>query len=121
MGEIEMQRRLITCLFAVLGVLQGNSVFAAIGPTQSPLRVAAMYSANSGSIYVAFQSGAMPGCYGNAGGYLFANNLRFKEIHAQLLTMVASGGIRAAVVFTQNTPSNNWDDCTIDGIYLLPE
>lgn len=80
-----------------------------------------MYTVSTSAIYVSFQSNAMPGCYGNAGGYLYSSNLLFKELHAQLLTMVANGGIRAAVVFTQNTPTGNWDDCTINGIYLLPE
>ena len=93
-----MQRQLIACLLAAIGLLHGNTVFAATGPTQSPLRVASMYTVSTSAIYVSFQSNAMPGCYGNAGGYLYSSNLLFKELHAQLLTMVANGGIRAAVV-----------------------
>jgi len=116
-----MLRRLTGCFLAVLGVLHGNCVFAATGPTESPLRVASIYTTNSAAIYVQFQSGAMPGCYASAGGYLYASNSLFKELYAQLLTMVASGGIQAAVIYTQNTPTNNWGDCTIDGIYLLPQ
>jgi hypothetical protein len=29
--------------------------------------------------------------------------------------------MQAQVIYTQNTPTNNWNDCTIDGIYLLPQ
>jgi hypothetical protein len=116
-----MLRRLITCLLAAIGVFHSSTVFAATGPTESPLRVTSMYTPNWSSIYVQFQSGAMPGCYANAGGYLFVSNSLFKELYAQLLTMVATGGIQAAVLYTQNTPSGNWGDCTIDGIYLLPQ
>jgi hypothetical protein len=89
---------------------------------QSPLRITAMYTKHpSDVIYVAFQAGAMPGCYANSGGYLFTSNTLFKEIYAQLLMLTAAGGVQAAVVYTQNTPTGNWGDCTIDGIYLLPQ
>jgi hypothetical protein len=122
LGELQMLRRLITCLLSAIGVLHGATAFAATGPTESPLRVAAMYATSASSaIYVQFQSGAMPGCYANAGGYLYLNHPIFKELYAQLLTMVASGGIQAAVIYTQNTPTNNWGDCTIDGLYLFPQ
>ncbi|MEO8018733.1 MAG: hypothetical protein ABI769_13035 [Pseudomonadota bacterium] len=95
---------------------------AATGPTQSPLKITAMYTKDgNGTIYVAFQSGAMPGCYANAGGYLFLTNTFYKEIYAQLLTMAASGGLQASVIYTQNTPTGNWSDCTIDGLFLVPQ
>jgi hypothetical protein len=60
----------------------------------------------------------MPGCYGNSGGYLYTSNTFFKELYAQLLTMIATGGIPAMVVYTQNAPTGNWTDCTIDGLYI---
>jgi len=100
----------------------GECANAATGPWESPLRIASMYTTDtSGAVYVQFQSGAMPGCYANSGGYLYPSNALFKEIYAQLLTMVATGGIQAAVIYTQNTPTNNWGDCTINGIYLSPQ
>jgi hypothetical protein len=95
---------------------------AANGPTQSPLRISAMYTkGGNGAIYVAFQQGAMPGCYADSGGYLFPSNSLYKEIYAQLLMIAANGGIQAQVLYTQNTPTGNWSDCTIDGIFLLPQ
>jgi|KBSMisStandDraft_5_1062788.scaffolds.fasta_scaffold142387_3 hypothetical protein len=116
-----MIRRKIAYVFlAFVGL--GESAIAASGPWESPLRIASMYTSDtSGAIYVQFQPGAMPGCYQNAGGYLLTSNALFKEIYAQLLTMVATGGIQAAVIYTQNTPTNNWGDCTINGIYLSPQ
>ena len=118
-----MQRRiLLHGLIVVLGLCAGNGALAATGPTQTPLKVIAMYTSNpSSTIYVAFQPGAMPGCYGNSGGYLFVNNTLYKELYAQLLMMIANGGIRAAVVYTQNPVTNNWSDCTIEGISLQPQ
>lgn len=117
-----MPRHLPTILLAVTSALLGNTVHGATGPAQSPLKVMYMYTnGGSGAIYVSFQSGAMPGCYGNAGGYLFTSNTFYKEIYAQLLTMTANGGLNAAVIYTQNTPTNNWDDCTITGLYLYPQ
>jgi hypothetical protein len=110
-------------LAAALGLCLANSAFALTnGPIMTPLKVSQMYARDaSGTIYVSFQSGAMPGCYNNSGGYLYTSNTLFRELYAQLLTMVASGGIRASIIYTQNTPTNNWSDCTIEGIQLLPE
>jgi len=62
----------------------------------------------------------MPGCYGDSGGYLYTSNSAFKELYAQLLTILATGGIRANVVYTLNSSTGNWGDCTIDGLYLQP-
>jgi hypothetical protein len=114
-------RRLAKWMLAA-GVGFCGSAMAVQGPMQTPLKVTGMYTNNSGgTIYVSFQNGAMPGCYNNSGGYLHSTNTMYKEIYAQLLTITASGGIRAAVLYTQNTPTNNWSDCTIEGIYLIPE
>ena len=105
----------------VTGALASQLAFAAIGPQQAPLRVTQMYLVHgNGTLYVSFQTGAMPGCYGNAGGYLYTSNTAFKDLHAQLLTMLAMGGIRASVVYTVNASTGNWGDCTIDGLYLQP-
>jgi hypothetical protein len=119
-----MKRKIAAGVFAAaLALCLGSPAFALTnGPMMTPLKVSQMYTRDaSGAIYVAFQTGAMPGCDGNNGGYLMTGNSLFKEIYAQLLTMTASGGIRASVIYTQNTPTNNWGDCTIEGIQLLPE
>src|SRR5262245_40472878 len=118
-----MQRRAPTYLSTMaLGLFLSSSAFAVIGPQMSPLKVSQIYTKHAnGTIFVAFQSGAMPGCYGNAGGYVFTNNSFFKEIHAQLLLISAMGGVRASVVYTVNASAQEWSDCTIDGIYLQPE
>jgi hypothetical protein len=63
----------------------------------------------------------MPCCFSNQGGYLYTTNSFYKELYAQLMLMVANGGIRASVIYTVNASSNEWSDCTIDGIYLLPQ
>jgi hypothetical protein len=117
-----MQLRVsVYILFGVLGLGFSHEIAAATGPMQTPLKVTVMYLNNAQSVYVAFNTGAMPGCYSNSGGYLQSSNVRFKEIYAQLLVLAANGGMRAAVIYTQNTPTNNWGDCFIEGIYLLPE
>src|SRR5688500_15444144 len=102
-----MKRRLLAHMLASIAVWFGNTVYAATGPTQTPLKVTVMYTQGGSAIYVAFQSGAMPGCYANAGGYLYSSNPFFKEIYAQLLMMTANGGIQASVIYTQNSPTNN--------------
>jgi len=115
------QGLLTSCTIAILGLGSMSSASAATGPTMTPLHITAMYTKGAnGTIYVAFQSGAMPGCYANAGGYLFPTNTFYKEIYAQLLLMAANGGLQASVLYTQNTVTGNWSDCTIDGLFLTP-
>jgi hypothetical protein len=116
-------RKLSCVLTATLCLSLSGGVFAATGPMQTPLKVASIYTNNAtGALYVSFQAGSMPGCYSGAGGYLYTTNTYYKELYAQLLTMVATGGIQAAVIYTPKAaPTNNWDDCTIEGIYLLPQ
>jgi hypothetical protein len=119
-----MKTKIAAGMFAMAVCLGlGNPAFALTnGPIMAPLKVSQMYTRHaSGAIYVAFQAAAMPGCYSNSGGYLRTDNSLFKEIYAQLLTMMATGGVRANVIYTQNPPTNNWSDCTIEGIQLLPE
>jgi len=117
-----MNRRLLAHMLASIAVWFGNTVYAATGPTQTPLKITTMYmKGGNGTIYVAFQSGAMPGCYANAGGYLFTTNTFYKEIYALLLMIAANGGVQASVIYTQNASTINWDDCTIDGIFLTPQ
>jgi hypothetical protein len=114
--------RKLAKLAMAAGLAFCGSAMAVQGPMQSPLKVTTLYTNNnSGTLYVAFQPGSMPGCYNNSGGYLYSSNSMYKELYAQLMTIVATGGVRAVVLYTQNTPTNNWGDCTIDGIYLLPE
>jgi hypothetical protein len=95
--------------------------FAATGPLIEPLLVKSVYTEDgSSAVYVEFQSGAMPGCYGNAGGYLFFTNARFNQLYAALLMITSVGGVRAHVLFTLNSSSGEWSDCTITGIWLRP-
>ena len=97
-----------------------STASASLGPLMQPLRVTVMYTLDTSNVYVQFQNGAMPGCYAAAGGLLLVANSRFKELYAQLLTMVALGGVKAYVFYTQNTPTNNWSDCFLDGLELVP-
>lgn len=117
-----MRRTLLKCVAtAALGLGIGSSATAANGPIIT-LKLVHLYTVDSAALYVGFQPGAMPGCYGNSGGYLWRSNSAFKELHAQLLTMMAVGGIRAYVVYTpKSVPTGNWDDCTLEGLYLMPE
>jgi hypothetical protein len=113
--------RRVRATIVAAAMLADGAASATTGPVQAPLRITAMYTVQGqGVVYVQFQTGAMPGCYANAGGYLWTTNSAYKELQAQLTTILATGGVRASVVFTVNAQTNNWGDCTIDGLYLMP-
>jgi hypothetical protein len=113
-----MYRSLFLGLLSLLVLVQ--SATADNGPIQNPLRVTTMHTADDGySVYVEFQGGAMPGCSNNAGGRLYHSNPHFDLLYAQLLTMVATGGIRARVIYTIGGGAG-WSACSITGLWLQP-
>lgn len=106
-------------LFLLL-MIQSSFVFAETGPVSAPLKVTYMYS--SGSLYIRFSTGSMPGCHGNNSGRLHSNNLLYDQLYSQILTMVATGGIKGQVVYTVvNSGAGQWSDCKIDGLVLYPK
>lgn len=108
-------------LLLLLAVLLTRLSYADTGPTQAPLRVTTMYTAgNGGSVYVEFEAGAMPGCYSDAGGQLKKSNPDFEVVYSQVLTMMATGGVRGKVLYTV-TSGSGWAKCRIDGFWLLPD
>jgi len=95
-------------------------VFAETGPLLSPLKVKYMYT--GGYLYIRFSNGSMPGCHGNNSGRLHSDNPLYDQLYSQVLTMVATGGIRGQVIYTVVNPeAGNWGDCKIDGLALYPK
>lgn len=114
-----MRKLLISAMTLTLGLGLGHAAVADTGPMQNPMKITVMYMKNgNGAVYLQFQNGAMPGCYANAGGYLFLTNQHYKDIYAQLLMVAAGTPLKLSVLYTKNTITNNWGDCTIDGLYL---
>ena len=98
------------------------TAYGATGPLQTPVRVTSLYTDGPYSnILVSFGTGAMPGCYGNNTAVLLTSNARFKELYAQILMLVAMGGVKGYVNYTQNAPTGNWSDCFLEGLYLTPD
>ena len=115
-----MQRLLICAVSLALGLGLSIAAMADNGPFQTPLKITGMYlKGGNGAVYVQFQNGSMPGCYANSGGYLFPTNQFYKDIYAQLLMAAAGTPLKVSVLYTKNTITNNWGDCTIDGLYLV--
>ncbi len=106
-------------VLALIGLLISSNSFAETGPVSDKLNVQYMYT--HGSLYVRFNNGSMPGCHGNNSGRLYDTNSRFDEIYAQLLTMIAMGGIKGQVIYKINNPgAGQWSDCEISGLILHP-
>lgn len=117
-----MKKGLIALGFLCLGLLEPAYAARTQGPLMSPLKVEKTYLTDSSTMYVSFQAGSMPDCYANRGGYLWKTNPNFDEIYAQLLTIIATNGIRGHVIFdTVNPGAGSWSDCNIVGIHLLPQ
>jgi len=103
--------------FLVFGIAN-----AANGPPEQPIHVTMLYvdGQNGGNIVVAFDPGSMPGCYGDSLGYLLTSNPLFKELHAQMLAMIAMGGIKGYVLYRVTGPVGSWSTCTFDGFQFTP-
>lgn len=92
------------------------------GPMQTPLKIDRMYQNDGTAIFIAFETQAMPSCYQDSGGYLRKSHPNFDQLYAQILTMMAMGGIRGYVLYRPINPgAGQWSDCDIVGFYLFPE
>jgi hypothetical protein len=106
----------------VLFLIDSAAAYGATGPLQTPVRVTSLYTDGPYSnIVVSFGDNSLPGCYGNSTAVLLTSNVRFKELYAQLLMLIAMGGVKGYVNYTQNTPTGNWSDCFLNGLYLTPD
>jgi hypothetical protein len=79
---------------------------------------------NAAAIYISFKTpGTMPGCYGGVGGYLSHTEGNFDRHYALLMTILAKGSMRGAVLFekTGADPAVSWGACNIRGLDLRPE
>jgi hypothetical protein len=118
-----MSKCLRLSLIATMALLVSSIAGAANGPLLQPIHVKMLYidgTNGGGNIVVGFDTGSMPGCYGDSVGYLLTSNSRFKELHAQLLTMIAMGGIKGYVLYTVTGPPGAWSTCTFDGFEFVP-
>jgi hypothetical protein len=109
-------------LIATVSFLLSGIASADNGPLQQPIQVTMLYvdGQNGGNIVVAFGPNSMPGCYGNSLGYLLTSNPLFKELHAQILAMIAMGGIKGYVLYRVTGSAGAWSTCTFDGFQFVP-
>lgn len=116
-----MKRLLISSL-ALLFLVDSATIYGATSALQTPVRVTSLYTDGPYSnILVSFGANSLPGCYGNNTAVLSTGNVRFKELYAQLLMLIAIGGVKGYVNYTQNPPTGAWSDCLLEGLYLTPD
>ena len=90
------------------------------GPVFNPLKVVRIYTGDtSDRIYIEFNAGSMPGCYANSGGRLYNTDPFYDQLYAQVLMLMATGGVKGAVVF-ENQAGPGWSVCRIKGLDLQP-
>jgi len=119
--EVQVKRFFVSSL-ALLLLAHSATVFGTSSALQTPVRVTSLYTDGPYSnILVSFGANSLPGCYGNNTAVLSTANVRFKELYAQLLMLIAMGGVKGYVNYTQNTPTGNWSDCLLEGLYLTPD
>ncbi|GAB1624089.1 hypothetical protein AAOGI_41390 [Agarivorans albus] len=79
-------------------------------------RVSFVYvKTDSGPPYIQFQSGAMPGCYQNAGGYLSGNDI---SIAYSTILAAKMAGKEVRPLYQINEGATGWGMCTIKSFYL---
>ncbi len=108
-------------ILLVCALVISSQAFSQSGPNQANLQVKYMYMTGS-AVYVSFNTGAMPGCYAGAGGYLNSNIVMFDQIYSMLLTMSVTGGMGTGAVLYNILPTanGNWGDCAITGLTVTP-
>lgn len=107
--------------FCVQLVFNMPLLAAELGPQFDKLKPTVIYSRDGDmGLYIEFNAGSMPGCYGNKGGYLLESNKFFSDIHSQILMLAATGGMTGRVNFVNNGEEGKWSECKIVGLQIRP-
>lgn len=83
-----------------------------------PTKIISIYTKNSGSVYVTFESETLQGCYGNRGAYL--NGTDVDKLYALLLSAKMSDK-KVTVYFNFNDTAadySGWGLCHIEAISI---
>ena len=119
--EFKMNQRIRIACIAISTIVMSEFLQADTGPLMEPLKPTRIYNNHPGtSMYIEFNSGSMPGCYGNQGGVLYIDNNFYKEIYSQVLTLSTTGGVNGSVIYDINGPDGQWNKCTITGLHMFP-
>lgn len=105
----------LACLLTVLVTVDTALAYDATGPWT---KVANIYSRASGaSPYINFESGGMPGCYADRGGYLGTGTDNIDQAYSTLLSALVAG--REVQVFYNYTgATSGWGMCSIEAVYI---
>lgn len=101
-----------------IGVLvsMSSAVIAAKG---SSTTIDFMQSASNGNVFVAFESGSMPGCYENRGGLISKETADgYKSIYATLLAAKMANKEVTPIFSVVGSDQSRWGRCEIKAIFL---
>ncbi|MET1257112.1 hypothetical protein [Aliikangiella maris] len=105
--------------FSILFLVTYNLKAAESSPVTT---VESIYSSSKGnSPYIRFGANAMPGCYGNSGGYLDVANEKSADrtFSIILAAKISKQSVRVYYVKNNVDPDyNGWSLCTIEAIGL---
>lgn len=105
----------LACLLAVLATVDTASAYDAAGPWT---KVTHIYSRASGIrpfIYV--ESGGMPGCYDNRGGYLGVSTDDIDQAYSTLLSALMADR-EVQILYNYSGATSGWSMCDIEAIYI---
>lgn len=106
---------MLACLLVVLATVDSTWAYDASGPWT---KVANIYSRASGtSPFITFESGGMPGCYGDRGGYLGTATDDIDQVYSTLLSALVAGR-EVLVTYNYTGASSGWSMCEIEAVYI---
>ncbi|UAB72613.1 hypothetical protein INR79_25480 [Vibrio sp. SCSIO 43132] len=111
------KRILATALVACVFTAQAQ---VKTGPEIETLYPVGFHHDQGDGLYIEFQPGAMPGCYGDKGGRLSKSNPNYKEYYSLLLTMMTTKSFKGQIRYEQ-TNHTGWWSCSIEGIFVYPK
>lgn len=106
------------CAIALFGILFAtpSSTHADVGPWTTVKHIYA--KTGSGKHFIYFESGAMPGCYQDQGGYLGNDDPENEKAAYSAVLAALLADRQVQVFYTPTGQTSGWNMCVIDAIYI---
>ena len=106
---------MLVCVLGVLAAVDTASAYDAVGPWTKVTSVYAKTNGSSPFVYV--ESGGMPGCYSDHGGYLGVSTDDNDQAYSTVISALVAGR-EVRIYYNYTGVTSGWGMCVIEAVYI---